>query len=515
MNGFGTILGRMLSSASGAKGDSQPTPKQLQEQLAKNREKLQGYHQLTKDALERACTADEEGRRDAALKLYGTALEAAREGLALQLPPGAGLGPKADTAAGWRLELETWAREIANRIRSLESGTASSSAPVRPVPHAGVHATGEGAGPGAGQVQAQQRARPQQQGGGMQRTISGGGGARPAPAANGARSVNVPRTASTPRQSGGGAAGGTATAAAGSRDDGLNKYREIVAGEILDRSPGVKWDDIAGLTTAKAALTEAVILPTLRPDLFQGLRAPVRGILLYGPPGNGKTMLAKALAAESKATFFNISASSLTSKWVGDGEKLVRALFDIAATRQPSIIFMDELDSLLSSRGKAGESDAARRLLTEFLVQFDGVGGAGRERVVVVGATNRPQEIDDAVRRRLTKRIYVPLPDAEGRLAVLLHLLKGQPHCLRRSDLDTIVRLTAGYSASDLAALCKEAAMAPLRELPPARLASVAPSELRPLAGRDFAAAIEVVRPSVNAASLKEFEEFTREFGTM
>ncbi|EFJ46695.1 hypothetical protein VOLCADRAFT_62257, partial [Volvox carteri f. nagariensis] len=293
------------------------------------------------------------------------------------------------------------------------------------------------------------------------------------------------------------------------------KYKEIVMGEILDRSPGVRWDDIAGLSTAKAALTEAVILPALRPDLFQGLRAPVRGILLYGPPGNGKTMLAKALAAQSQATFFNISASSLTSKWVGDGEKLVRALFELASERQPSIIFMDEIDSLLAARGRAGEGDAARRLLTEFLVQFDGVAGAaGRERVVVVGATNRPQELDDAVRRRLTKRIYIPLPDAEGRRAVLTHLLKGQRVSLTDRDVVGLVRSTEGYSASDLAALCKEAAMAPLRELAPEKLACVAASALRPMGRPDFEASLRVVRPSVDAASLRVYEDFTRAYGT-
>ncbi|GIL48207.1 hypothetical protein Vafri_4890 [Volvox africanus] len=225
-------------------------------------------------------------------------------------------------------------------------------------------------------------------------------------------------------------------------------------------------------------------------------------------------MLAKALAAQSQATFFNISASSLTSKWVGDGEKLVRALFELAAERQPSIIFMDELDSLLSARGRSGEGDAARRLLTEFLVQFDGVGGAGRERVVVVGATNRPQELDDAVRRRLTKRIYIPLPDSEGRRAVLTHLLKGQKLRLNDKEVMALVQATSGYSASDLAALCKEAAMAPLRELGPERLASVPASALRPIGRPDFEAALRVVRPSVDAASLQAYEDFTKTYGT-
>ncbi|GFH30064.1 AAA domain-containing protein, partial [Haematococcus lacustris] len=159
------------------------------------------------------------------------------------------------------------------------------------------------------------------------------------------------------------------------------------------------------LVAAKQALREAVVLPSLRPDLFSGpLRAPVRGILLYGPPGNGKTLLGKALAHEASAAFFSISASSLTSKWVGEGEKLMRALFSVAAEQAPSIIFIDEIDSIMSARGGANENDAARRLKTEFLVQFDGVASANNERVIVIGATNRPYDLDDAVRRRLVKR---------------------------------------------------------------------------------------------------------------
>ena len=133
-----------------------------------------------------------------------------------------------------------------------------------------------------------------------------------------------------------------------------------------------KWNEIAGLEKAKQTLQEAVILPALRPDLFQGLRAPPRGVLLFGPPGTGKTMLAKCVATESHANFFNISASSLTSKWHGEGEKLVRKLFDIARKMQPSVIFIDEIDSLLSSR-RENEHDAVRRLKTEFLVHLDGL----------------------------------------------------------------------------------------------------------------------------------------------
>lgn len=491
------VFGSGGSFTSGNKKDQHLAP----------REKLQAFHQLAKEAFDRAYDADAAGKPEAATKLYRTGLEAVREALKLHVE-GSGLGPKADSVAAWKAELARWQQAVLDRLRVLESGGASSSAPVKltqphlqgarsinlPVQH------GAGGSNGAPARQATSLVQ------------------RLAPKAT-AASNTVAQQQRTPVSSGGGAqqaaqrgaaASAPTTAQAASRDD--QKYRDIILGEVLTTSPSVKWEEIAGLGAAKQALMEAVILPSLRPDLFQGLRAPVRGILLYGPPGNGKTMLGKALASEARATFFNISASSLTSKWVGEGEKLVRALFEVAAQHQPSIIFIDEIDSILSSRGKQGENDAARRLLTEFLVQFDGVGGAGRERVVVIGATNRPGEIDDAVRRRLTKRVYVPLPDPAGRASVLQHLLRGQATKLTQPELSRVVRATEGYSASDLAALCKEAAMVPVRELG-ARIAVVQANQVRAITLPDFAAALEVIKPSVNAATLKAYEEFTRDFG--
>ncbi|WOL13086.1 spastin isoform X3 [Canna indica] len=204
---------------------------------------------------------------------------------------------------------------------------------------------------------------------------------------------------------------------------------EIINTVIVDRSPAVKWDNVAGLEKAKQTLMEMVILPTKRRDLFTGLRKPARGLLLFGPPGNGKTMLAKAVASESEATFFNVSASSLTSKWVGESEKLVRTLFEVAIYKHPSVIFMDEIDSILSKR-LANENDASRRLKSKFLVQFDGVASNQNDLVIVIGATNKPQELDDAVLRRLVKRIYIPLPDENVRRLLLKNVLKGQAYSL-------------------------------------------------------------------------------------
>ena len=194
--------------------------------------------------------------------------------------------------------------------------------------------------------------------------------------------------------------------------------------EVLAETPNVKWDDVAGLDDAKRALQEAVVLPSLRSDLFQGIRSPDSGILLYGPPGNGKTMLAKAAATAAAATFFAVSASSLTSKWHGEGEKLVRALFSAARQWAPAIIFIDEVDSLLGERS-SNEHEASKRLKTEFLVQMDGAKGDGGARVLVLAATNRPQDLDNAIVRRLPKRVFIPLPDASARKFLVRKLLEG------------------------------------------------------------------------------------------
>lgn len=235
------------------------------------------------------------------------------------------------------------------------------------------------------------------------------------------------------------------------------------AGQILNdivvRGDEVHWDDIAGLEGAKKALKEAVVYPFLRPDLFMGLREPARGMLLFGPPGTGKTMLARAVATESKSTFFAISATSLTSKWHGESEKLVRALFSLAKAMAPSIIFVDEIDSLLSSR-QTGDHDATRRTKTQFLVEWSDLqrAAAGREqpgrekaegdpsRVLVLGATNMPWDIDDAARRRFVRRQYIPLPEAEVRKLQLQKLLSHQKHELSEADLDALVKVTDGKS---------------------------------------------------------------------
>lgn len=290
------------------------------------------------------------------------------------------------------------------------------------------------------------------------------------------------------------------------------KLANLILNEIVDSGSSVRFEDVAGQNLAKQALQEIVILPALRPELFTGLRTPARGLLLFGPPGNGKTMLAKAVAAESNATFFNISAASLTSKYVGEGEKLVRALFSVARELQPSIIFIDEVDSLLCER-REGEHDASRRLKTEFLIEFDGVQSGGDDRVLVMGATNRPQELDEAVLRRFAKRVYVALPDEETRFKLLKNLLGKHGNPLTHRELSQLARMTEGYSGSDLTSLAKDASLGPIRELRPEQVRNMEASEVRNICFRDFEESLNKIKRSVCLQTLELYVRWNRDHG--
>ncbi|XP_031403467.1 ATPase family AAA domain-containing protein FIGL1 isoform X2 [Punica granatum] len=292
---------------------------------------------------------------------------------------------------------------------------------------------------------------------------------------------------------------------------------EHVSNEIMDRDPNVHWDDIAGLEHAKKCVTEMVIWPLLRPDIFKGCRAPGRGLLLFGPPGTGKTMIGKAIAGEAKATFFYISASSLTSKWIGEGEKLVRALFGVASCRQPAVIFVDEIDSLLSQRKSEGEHESSRRLKTQFLIEMEGF-DSGSEQILLIGATNRPQELDEAARRRLTKRLYIPLPSSEARAWIVRNLLeKDGLFKLSEDDINAICKLTLGYSGSDMKNLVKDASMGPLREAlrQGIEITKLKKEDMRAVMLQDFETAMQEVRPSVSSNELGIYEEWNKQFGSL
>lgn len=290
--------------------------------------------------------------------------------------------------------------------------------------------------------------------------------------------------------------------------------------DVVVKGDPVVWSDIAGLEQAKSSLKEAVVYPFLRPDLFSGLREPAQGMLLFGPPGTGKTMLARAVATESKSTFFSISASSLTSKFLGESEKLVRALFLMAKALAPSIIFVDEIDSLLAARSDNGEHETSRRIKTEFLIQWSALqhAAAGKEhddvsRVLVLGATNLPWVIDEAARRRFVRRQYIPLPEAETRKHHIEKLLSRQKHSLTEEQIQKLIDLTDGFSGSDMTALAKDAAMGPLRALGDALL-TTPQDQIRPLGFEDFIASLKTIRPSVSQESLKVFEDWAAMYGS-
>jgi katanin p60 ATPase-containing subunit A1 len=261
-------------------------------------------------------------------------------------------------------------------------------------------------------------------------------------------------------------------------DSELRSLAMIIRRDIVQENPLVHWNEIVGLEDAKSLLHETIILPRKYPELFTGIRSPWKGILLYGMPGTGKTLLAKAVATEGMTTFFNISASSIVSKFRGDSEKLIRMLFDLARHYSPSTIFLDEVDSIMCHRGGGGgfgssmsegssEHEGSRRMKTELLLQMDGLLTANNNSgVFVLAASNLPWDLDPAFLRRMEKRIMIPLPNADCRKEIICSQLSQFSTIFSKGAfLDSAASLVDGYSGSDLKALCKEVAMRPLRRI--------------------------------------------------
>ncbi|KAG1727061.1 AAA-domain-containing protein [Suillus paluster] len=245
----------------------------------------------------------------------------------------------------------------------------------------------------------------------------------------------------------------------------LDEYERAISKEVVHPDEiTVRFQDIGGLEPIVSSLRETIIYPLIHPTLFTSasplLGAP-KGVLLYGPPGCGKTMLARALAKESGATFINVPASTLTNKWFGESNKLVAGLFSLARKVQPAIIFVDEIDSFLRER-RGDDHEVMGMMKAEFMTSWDGL-TSGSDRILVLGATNRPGDIDPAILRRMPKRFAVNLPDAEQRFKILSLMLKDtklDPHL----SLRTLASQTTGFSGSDLRELCRNAAMVPVRE---------------------------------------------------
>ncbi|KAF7823250.1 protein SUPPRESSOR OF K(+) TRANSPORT GROWTH DEFECT 1-like [Senna tora] len=300
-------------------------------------------------------------------------------------------------------------------------------------------------------------------------------------------------------------------------DPEQSKLRAGLNSAIIREKPNVKWNDVAGLESAKQALQEAVILPVKFPQFFTGKRRPWRAFLLYGPPGTGKSYLAKAVATEADSTFFSISSSDLVSKWMGESEKLVSNLFQMARESAPSIIFIDEIDSLCGQRGEGNESEASRRIKTELLVQMQGVGN-NDQKVLVLAATNTPYALDQ-----------VHLGDT--------------PHNLSESDFEHLARRTEGFSGSDVSVCVKDVLFEPVRKTQDAMFFFKNPEGMwipcgpkqqgavqvtmqdlaakglaskilpPPITRTDFDKVLARQRPTVSKADLEVHERFTKEFG--
>ena len=297
----------------------------------------------------------------------------------------------------------------------------------------------------------------------------------------------------------------------GEQSDQNSELDQNIEASIVSENPDITLNDVAGLEAVKRSLREAIVLPLKRPDLFTGSRQPWRGILLHGPPGCGKTMIAKATAGDIDATFFNVSAATLVSKWMGESEKLVKRLYEVAKEKQPSIIFIDEVDSLTQSRNE-NENDAMRRVKTQLLASMEGLASNKEDRVVTIGATNVPWEIDSAFRRRFQRRIYVPLPDEEARKIIFQINSKGI-ELDKNIDFKKLSSKTNEFTGSDIANICREAIMAPIRELDSSNLIDDSSVKARPVTQKDYLNALNNVKKSVSSSELTRFIEWDREFG--
>ncbi|KAF3432766.1 hypothetical protein FNV43_RR23868 [Rhamnella rubrinervis] len=279
-------------------------------------------------------------------------------------------------------------------------------------------------------------------------------------------------------------------------------YEDVIACDVINPDHiDVEFDSIGGLETIKQALVELVILPLRRPELFchGKLLGPQKGVLLYGPPGTGKTMLAKAIAKESGAVFINVRISNLMSKWFGDAQKLVAAVFSLANKLQPAIIFIDEVDSFLGQRRNT-DHEALTNMKTEFMALWDGFTTDQNARVMVLAATNRPSELDEAILRRLPQAFEIGIPDHRERAEILKVILKGE-RVEDDIDYDHIASLCGGYTGSDLLELCKKAAYFPIRDLLNEEKSGKRSTEPRPLSESDLEHVLNTSRKTKIAAS--------------
>ncbi|ODM98925.1 Katanin p60 ATPase-containing subunit A-like 2 [Orchesella cincta] len=306
----------------------------------------------------------------------------------------------------------------------------------------------------------------------------------------------------------------------GSED--MRMFADMIQKEIIVQDLGVKWSDVVGLDNAKMVLMESLVYTKEFADFFGNAFPPWRGLLLYGPPGNGKTLLAKAVANECNATFFNISSSSIVSKWRGDSEKIVKVLFELSRYHAPSIVFFDEFDALASCRDSGGESDASRRLKSELLQQMDGLlsqnGVGGAPLVFVLAATNIPWDLDPAILRRLEKRMHVQLPNVSERKEIFATSFRkavesvsagsrGRNSLVNNVNFETAASITEGYSCSDLHQIVKECMVRKFRQQFSSKIKQLA------IETSDIIATIENISPTVKPQLNQKYQSWDSQYG--
>ncbi|XP_030643153.1 fidgetin [Chanos chanos] len=286
---------------------------------------------------------------------------------------------------------------------------------------------------------------------------------------------------------------------------------EMVTTEILQQSPPVDWSDIAGLEVAKAAIKEEVLWPIMRPDMFSGLATLPRSILLFGPQGTGRTLLGRCMASQLGAAFLHLSSSALVTKWLGDGEKIVQASFLVARCRQPAVVFISDVDMLLSSQ--LSEESPVHRIKSELLMQLDAILNSSEEHVLVVCSTSKPEEIDESLRRYFMKRLLIPLPDSTARHQIISQLLSQHSYCLSDKEINLLVQRTEGFSGLDVVRLCQEAVVGPLHGIPGADLSAIMPGQMRPVSYQDFENVFCKIQPSISQKELDTYTEWNKMFG--
>ncbi|MEK6904590.1 MAG: CDC48 family AAA ATPase [Nanoarchaeota archaeon] len=285
--------------------------------------------------------------------------------------------------------------------------------------------------------------------------------------------------------------------------EALKIVRPSALREVMIETPNVKWDEVGGLEGIKESLKEAIELPLRNPEVFgrMGIRPP-RGILIYGPPGCGKTLLAKAMASESEANFISVKGPELVSMWVGESEKGVRKVFEKARQVAPTIIFFDELDSIAAKRGAdAGGAKVTERMVDQLLTEMDGLEDLNE--VVVIGATNRPDLLDPALLRpgRFDRIAFVGIPDKKARLAIFQIHTKNMP-LAKNVDIDQLAEMTDNYVGSDIEALCREAAMNAIREDLTAKEITM----------DQFNEALKLVKPSIRQQDVQRYKEIEESY---